>query len=226
MLFRRLALSCAALVLAGPLSAATFPLTFNADGSSRWYDFYLDEFAQIDRGFGGNQALDGMYAISAEADPFNPTVYSQVGSDGVDIFPAEGAFASVGSLTYTGTGNGTFPITAIALEIERYVAGDYSALGVGYTTQVSNINGSITIANGAVSGIQMTATIRFIYDASFIPPLTTIPFEGSLEITGNRFAIFVDDDYNFGHGTLHNAWDLVGSVANIGGDLLFRHGFE
>lgn len=206
--------------------AATVPLSLTADNSSRWYDFYMGWFAQVDRTASGDPAPNQMYWTDAEANPFNPTAYDYSGSNAI-VFKHGRAFSNVGSVSYTGSGNGTFPITAITLDIGAYVLSqNASALGAAYTTTVSNPVGTVQISNGAVADIQLQANIRFEMDASFIPPLSIIPFNGSLAMDGNRFDIFVDGRFNFGHGELHNAWDLTGSIDMAGGDTIFANGFE
>ena len=216
-----------ALVLASPLQAATLPLSFTADTTSRWYDFYVGHFAQADRSAGGTPPPSIMYDIEAEANPFAPTVYQATGVNRV-VFANGRAFANIGSLTYNGSGDGTFPVTAITLDVATHVRSDTaSALGTTYTTTVSSVSGTITIAGGAPTSIDVSAAVRFTMDASFIPPLTTIPFDGTLAFAGDRFDIFVDDDYDFGHGILHNAWDLTGSIDGVGtNDIVFVDGFD
>ena len=227
MIRNRLLISLLALAVAVPAHAATLPLSFTADGSSRWYDFYMGHFAQLDRTATGTPLQNIMYETDAETDPFAPTVYQATNANRA-VFVNGSAFANIGSLTYTGTGNGTFPITAITLDVASHVRSNAaSALGVTYTTSVSLVTGTITIAGGVPTSVDVSASIRFTMDASFIPPLTTIPFDGTLAFAGNRFDIFVDDDYNFGHGLLHNAWDLTGSINGVGAnDIVFADGFD
>ncbi len=220
-------LSALAFVLVPSLQAATLPLSFTADNASRWYDFYLAHFAQLDRSVAGTPPPNIMYDIDAEANPFAPVVYQSTGTNRI-VFANGRAFANIGSLTYTGAGDGTFPVTAITLDVAPHVRSDAaSALGVTYTTTVSSVTGTVTIGGGVPSSIDVNAAIRFTMDASFIPPLTTIPFDGTLAFAGNRFDIFVDDDYNFGHGVLRNAWDLTGDIDGVGSnDLVFALGFD
>lgn len=230
------AMHCATLIAvlaaagaAAPASAASYALSFTADPDSRWYDLYLEHFAELSRSVPGTPPANRLYSTTAEGDPFAPTVYEDTGSTAI-VFAHGSAFTDVGTLTYSGTGGaGTFPVTGVNLDIAPFVQSEEaSALGVTYTTEVDNVTGSITFAGGGASDIQVQADIRFVMDASFIPPLTTIPFEGTLVIAGNRFDIFVDDSYNFGHGVLHHAWDLRGTIVGVGGgdDIVFADGFD
>lgn len=210
-----------------PVMAATYPLSFAADPGSRWYDFYSGHFVQLDRTVPGTPPPNRLYSTDAENDPFAPVVYEDTGSTAI-VFAHGSGFTDVGTLTYSGGGSGAAPVTGIDLDIAPFVQSEEgSALGVTYITQVTDVAGTITFAGGGVSDIQVQADIRFEMDASFIPPLTTIPFDGTLVIAGNRFDIFVDDRYNFGHGELHHAWDLTGTIVGVGaGDIVFADGFD
>jgi hypothetical protein len=220
-------LAFAFVLAAAPAAAADFPLSFTADGTSRWYEFYTDSFAQLDKGYGGDPALDGFFRISAEADPFAPTVFQEA-AEGADVFPHERQFANIGTITYTGSGNGTFPITAVTLDVSPHVTAEHGVLGTDYRTTVSNPVGTITFAGGVVTDIRLEAAIRFELDANYIPSMGWLPYDGTLSMAGNRFDIFVDDEYIFAHGNLHYAWDLTGSIDGVGGgaDLIFSAGFE
>ena len=214
--------------VAAPAMAASYSLSFTADPDSRWYDLYSGHFAQLDRTVPGSPPPNRLYSTDAESDPLAPVVYEDTGSTAI-VFAHGSAFTNVGTLTYSGGGGGgTSPVTGVTLDIAPFVQSEEgSALGVTYTTEVSNVSGTITFSGGGASNIQVQADIRFVMDASFIPPLTTIPFDGTLVIAGNRFDIFVDDSYNFGHGELHHAWDLTGTIVGVGaGDVVFADGFD
>jgi len=230
MKIRSTRLLCALLCVAmtAPACAGTFALSFTADGSSRWYDFIMDWFAQLDRTGSGNPPPNILYTIGAEADPLDPTTYDDSGDSAV-VFAHGRAFADIGSITYTGSGNGTFPITAVTLDVNPYVrTEDASALGLSYLTTVSNPQGTITIAAGAVTDIRLDADIRFDLDARNDPLIGNLmPYDGTLQMDGDRFDIFVDDSYG-SHFVMRYVWDLHGKIDGIGGDtdIVFRNGFE
>lgn len=230
MRIRSTLLFCLALsvAIAAPVSAGTFPLSFTADNSSRWYDFVMDWFAQLDRTESGNPPPNILYEISAEAAPMNPVTYRNSGDSAV-VFAHGRAFTDVGSITYTGSGNGTFPIIAVTLDVNPHVRSeDASALGLSYLTTVSNPQGTIKIVGGAVTDIQLNADIRFDMDARNDPLIGyLIPYKGTLLMQGNRFDIFVDDSYGT-HFVMRYVWDLHGTVAGVsaGNDVIFANGFE
>jgi len=217
-----------ALLACAPLQAATYPLSLEADADSRWYDFIMDWFAEAGRTDSGTPVPNILYAISAEADPLAPTAYVEAGAS-EPVFAQGLTFTNVGSITYTGSGNGTFPITAVTMDMHPWVRSqDASALGLAYLTTVSNPQGTITFAGGVVTDIQLEADIRFDLDARNDPLIGYLmPYDGSLLIEGNRFDIFVDDE-NGSHFVMRYVWDLHGTVIGVGGgnDVIFQNGFE
>lgn len=213
--------------IASPVFAGTFPLSFTTDDSSRWYDFVMDWFAQLDRTGSGSPAPNILYVISAEADPLHPATYQNSGDSAV-VFAHGRAFANIGSITYTGSGNGTFPITAVTLDVNPYVkTEDASALGLSYLTTVSNPQGTIKIVGGTVTDIQLNADIRFDLDARNDPLIGyLLPYDGTLLMDGDRFDIFVDDTTG-SHFVMRYVWDLHGTIDNVGGgDTVFKNGFD
>lgn len=207
-----------------PAVATDLPLSFTADGSSRWYEFHVNTFAQLDRPTGAaNQ--HHLFSIDAEPNPFNPTVFQSIGD--ARVFPSGSAFTDIGVLSYAGTGSGTFPITGVELDVYPFVATDLGVLTTNYRTTVLNPVGTVTIADGVVADIQLSAGIRFEYNVFFIPSMGWTPFDGTMFIDGNQYRIFVDDTYDYSHGSLRYAWDLSGTVNGVGtGDVIFKSGFE
>src|SRR5690606_35924083 len=159
-------LAAAALCGIAPAHAASFALWFEADADSRWYDLYVGHFAELSRTAAGSPAPNIMYLTESESDPFAPVAYDESGENLV-VFAQGSSWDDVGTLTYSGSGNGTFPITGMTLDIAPFVQSeDASALGVTYVTELSGVTGTITFDGGA-SDIQAQGTIRFVMDASF-----------------------------------------------------------
>lgn len=223
MSLHRLVLAAACALGTLSVHAADFPITLHADDDSRWYDFYMGYFAELSRQTGG---LSIMYDTEAEPDPFNPTVYSVIGSP-ENAFPSGATFAGVGTLSYNGTGDGTHAITALTLDFGPHVGGTVGALGTSYTTTISNLVGTVAILAGQVDSVSLSADIRFNYDATFIVPNWRPAFDGNLVVEDDRLEIFAHGVVNFGHGALEHAWDIRGTVANVGStDVIFRSDFE
>ena len=220
----RLAVPALAALAVPALHAADLPLSFTADGASRWYEFHGNIFAQLDRP-AGTPGLHHFFSIDAEPDPFNPTTFESVGTD--NVFPNGAAFADIGVISYNGNGDGTFPITGVELDVYPHVAPDLGQLGTDYRTTVTNPVGTVTIAGGTVTDIQLSAGIRFEYNVFYIPNLGWVPFDGTMFIDGDEYGIFVDDTYTYSHGSLRYAWDLSGTVNSVGdGDNIFASDFE
>lgn len=223
MKLRHLVVAVATASCAFAVQAADFPLTLQADNDSRWYDFLANEFAELGRGSIGAYP---MYTITAESNPFNPSVYSPNG-DSQNVFPSGAAFADIGVISYSGTGDGNHPITGLTLDVAPYVADDLGSLGVSYETIISNVSGTVTVAGGQVSAITASADIAFRYDGSFITPTFFPTYNGDLTIDGDRVEIFVHERYSFGHGYLEHGWDIRATVQGLGNDdTIFRSSFE
>lgn len=185
-------------------NAGVFGLNLTADGSSRYYDYYSDVYAQIDQGFNGDPAIDGYFLIGSGA---------QIGG-GADVFPFEGAFAGIGSISYndaglSGTGIETATITGLSLNVNPYI--DPNPLGIdSYTTTVDSFSGTVSLFNGAVSGINLLSDVTFTY-LGFV----SAPFSGAFDINGDAFSLFVDETFASPFGDIRQAWDVTGGVNNL-----------
>lgn len=210
---RLIALLGLALGVSAPVaSAANFALGLTADGSSRWYEYFSDVFAQLDRGHGGNPALDGFYSISAL-----PT-FTQVGA-GADVFPSEANFANIGTLTFADTFSGagveSAAITGLTLDFSPFVADDDNVLSAGYTTGLSGVIGTVSLFNGAVTSIDLTSTITFTYDFSGFGG-GPLPYIGTFSIVDDAFTLFVDDAQTIlAPDDLRYVWDVTGAVNGL-----------
>lgn len=183
----------AALLLQCSLQAATtLNVSLTADGSSRWYEYISDVYAQIDK------EPDGFYLISTD---------NAVGG-GVDVFPHEGNWANVGSFTLSGTVTGvgveTFSITSSTFNFAPYIAEDDAVIGVSYTTTMgAPTTGTIQFTNGVVSSIDYNSPITFRFIG-----FETIPFAGQLVINNSGFDLDAD-----GTAPYRWRWDATGTAA-------------
>lgn len=202
-------------LIAGSLAGAqahagSFGLNLTADGSSRYYEHFSGVYAQIDQGFNGDPALDGFFLIGTGR---------QVGT-GADVFPFEGAFSNIGSISYnaaglSGTGVESAAITGLTLNVNPYIDPDF--LGIdNYTTTVNSFSGSLTLFNGAVAGIDMISAVTFTLHGA-VPAR----FSGAFNIDvnaynyWNKFSLDVDDTFASPFGPVRLAWDVTGSVNNL-----------
>jgi len=202
------ALSLGAAGSAALAQSAAFSLSLAAEPTGRWFEYFSDAYGEIGRPFNGSQGPDGYFLISTGA---------QIGA-GFDIFPFEGAFTDVGSLTYdrtgySGTGPATLPIVGLSADFARYIAPDSTFLGTGYnyTTSFRNVAGTVTVFDGGVAGITLGADVRFTYpDIGFGGDFVS---NGRFELTGNRFALFADAPGGIGDPRWR--WEFQGDVTNL-----------
>jgi len=191
-----------------PAQAATFDLTLNAADGSRWYEYFSDVYAELGSNWGVitnpnsdnfGEMADGNYLISTGA---------KIGSGAV-VFEQGATFANVGSLSYDA---GTGAITGLSLNFAPFIAYDDSVLSAtGYSTTASNPTGSVSLLNGAVTGISLTSGITFAFSTQLGPA----PFTGTFQISGGNFALNVDDTVASPFGAFRYKWDVDGTVANL-----------
>lgn len=186
-------------------SAASSSLSLTADGDSRWYTYYSAAYAQIDKPWNGSQVADGFFGISSG---------NTVGS-GMDVFPYESNFANIGTLSYgnvTGVGVETVSVTTLLLDFNKFIDGSAaSELNVDYTTTVSNESGTVTLYNGALADIDLTATITFTFTVS----QRTATYIGTFSITDGAFDLYVDSTASVLGRNFRYVWDVEGSVAGL-----------
>ncbi|CAL1125565.1 unnamed protein product [Cladocopium goreaui] len=197
-------------VVAAP---ASLPLSGTADGSSRWYEYFSDGFAQLDQGFGGNPALDGFFLISS-LPAFDPI------GGGANVFPNEAAF-NLGTISYddaglSGSGLENTPITGYTVDMALNIADDDAIVSQGYTTTLQNVAGSLTFFNGALAAVNMTSDIVFTYDFSGFGG-GLLDFTGAFDFNGDSFELLVDNEsYPSGFGAdIKYAWESTGSIDGL-----------
>lgn len=225
--------------------AATFDLDLTADPDARFFEITSDAFAQLNQGFNGDQARDGFFDLDdagggdldigdeSDFDAFSPSTFNEIpNSEGPDVFNREQDFSMIGSLEYDPpTGN----VTSLTMFWDAFVAGENSLLNtiavplqaptvfgrINYQTEFSNVSGSVSLVGGGVSAVDLTADVSFVY-SFFDTVAQALIFEsmdGVFRIEGDRFDLYVNDivtfETNAGPTSVHNVWDIEGSVDNL-----------
>ncbi|MEM9303617.1 MAG: hypothetical protein AAGE01_15975 [Pseudomonadota bacterium] len=197
----------------------TVPLTLAPDGDARFFEYFSGIFAQLDQGFNGNPDLDGFYLI-ANWEASGGTTYQGVGS-GFDVFLvqdpcpgtgcAEDLWVNLGMLTYAGSGDGTFPVTGLDIEFDDVITGRALVTASPYVTVVGTPSGTVTVAGGAVTDLELSTVITFVIDGSAFGE-EEVPFVGTFEIDNDRFILAVDDTAMPAAGEYRLVWDVEGGV--------------
>jgi hypothetical protein len=199
-----MALGMASLASLGQANSS-FTLDVTADGSTRWYEYFSDAYAQL------NRSPQGFYTIVANPD-------QPIGSGDNDIFPFGARWAQFGRLNFgsvSGTGVQVAPVTGLSLDVQRYIADDDMVLEFPYVSRVNSVAGTVTLFNGQVSTINLSANVSMVYDFTSLGG-TALPYNGTFVINGNRFALNVDDSYPSGLGDpFRYRWDATGAVNNL-----------
>lgn len=178
-------------------SEITIDLT--ANGTGQFIDYFSAGYAQI------NLDPDGMYPIGSSTPPTQ-------GSP-VDGFPSEGNWAAVGTLTLdstaTGSGVETLNVASATFDFNQYVDGATLAIaGTAYSTSVTITSGTVELTNGIVTDITLDSDIAFTFGA-----FPANPFNGSFDISGGTFDLFVDDTENVGLD-VRQAWVFDGTASS------------
>jgi hypothetical protein len=196
----------ASLATALPASAASFNLDLTANGGGRWFEYFSDVFAQVDR------SPQGFYQISAL-----PAIVPLGGGDN-DVFPSGATWNGIGSVSYgavSGVGVQSTPVTGLSLNVAPFVADDDSILSAGYTTSVANVSGTVSLFNGAVTGISLTSDVTFTYDFTDFGA-GPLPFFGTFSLAGNAFDLFADTSYPTDFGSpFRYVWDFDGAIRGL-----------
>ncbi|MEM6459518.1 MAG: hypothetical protein AAF710_09025 [Planctomycetota bacterium] len=225
--------------LTSPTQAqTTVGLDLFADGESRVFEYFSDVFSQLDRPLPGSSiANDGYYSISAESaafqsDPFanEPSAFVAQGS-AIDMFNNDADFQGNYTLTYDNStivaGAGIANVTALSLPFtvdfggengdptDGGTQGDALLPSSDYTTTASNISGTVTLLDGELVSIDLTADVGLQFE-NFPSPGDRL--DGTFTLAGNRFALAVDDpaeSLSFGNGGGRYVFDVTGEVTNV-----------
>jgi hypothetical protein len=196
----------AALAPPSPALANTFTLDLTAAGTSRWFDYFSNAFAQISFGSGAAGDADGFYDID------DPSV--QYGS--FDVFPNEADFSGFGTITHasgTGVGTETVSITGATLNPLAFIDAQ-SALG-GPTVTLGAASGTVRLVNGVATKVKARVPVTFTYDGSAfgIGPLR---YKGNFRTANNgTFSLLVDQTRATPFGDARLRWDVTGNIAGF-----------
>ncbi|BAM04633.1 PEP-CTERM sorting domain-containing protein [Phycisphaera mikurensis] len=228
-MFRPTPLATAAVAAAAALPGAadTLDLDLVADDGSRFIEYFSGVFAELGQprpdGSGGvASGADAFFDLSAEsaafqADPFgNEATAHAVPPFGgpATVFDNGRAFSASYTLDYDDSGlaggTGVASVTGLALDFTRDVAGgtDATIFASDYTTTVSGVVGTATFVQGEAASVAVEAQVALQFPGS-------TPLSGTFRLTGDRFALAVDDSLETGFGSARYVWDLTGSVANV-----------
>ena len=205
-----------ALGTASLASAQTVTLDLTGDPDSRWYDYFSDSFAQLDGGpeFDGFGERDGFYAIETFEDTGAYVVGP--GSGGVTFLNGDD-FDDIGTLSFdatgtTGIGVEIAPVTRLLMSWNAYVADNDGQAG-GYSEEYRNVTGTVTLTDGEVTSIDLTADVTFFYDFAFFGG-EVLPFGGTLTMTGSSFELAVDQSHFIDEImlSLRYQWSVTGSI--------------
>jgi hypothetical protein len=196
------------LLAALPAPAATLAVGAVADGSTRFYEYFSDSYAQLDL------SPQGFYAISQL-----PAVVS-LGAGDNDVFPFGANFANLFTLAYdasavTGFGIETVPLTALTTAFSTYIADDDSILSQGYAESGANVAGTLSFIDGALAAVNATADVTFTYDFSGFGG-GPLPYFGTLSLAGGVYTLFVDTSYPSGFPEpFRYRWESTGTLTGL-----------
>lgn len=188
-------------------ATVTVPLDAVADVSSNFNAYFSEGIAQLNMTFPGTNRQ-----------PFwmtgNPSLtYNQA----FDFFPNDSAM-KFGELTYDDSsltsGSGSAAITGLALGIEKnpldpsYINGTW----LSFTTELQTYSGSVTVANGAVTGINLTAS----YNTTGYFGVGEISGSGTFSISGASFQVLASA-HNPTHVNFNPsvAWNWSGVMTSV-----------
>lgn len=208
----------AGLGLSAQASADTYTFDLWAADGSRWYEYFSNAYAELGTEWNGSGTKDGFYYIHDEGGAVVPG--SPVGG-GTDVFPYDNDFSDFGVVSWSGTtgvGLETAAITGLSnLQFNKYIA-DNDSLNdaLGYTYSIDNFSGTVTLFNGAVTGIELASDVTFTYDLSGLG-FGPLAYTGTFNISDGQFALNVDGSYPTfpGFEDARYVWDVHGTVANL-----------
>ncbi|MEM9444832.1 MAG: PEP-CTERM sorting domain-containing protein [Verrucomicrobiota bacterium] len=197
---KSLLLTCMISVMSVSAQAVTvLNVDLTANGSSRVYDYFSNGYAQVDL------EPDGMYDIDTN---------NQLGGD-LDVFPSEGNWNSVGSLSLDGdligSGSESFNITDATFDFAQYISGTFSVLNdTNYTTTLAINSGSASFTDGLLTSLSLDADVSFTFQSGFGPGVFSET--SGLILTESSFDLDVDDQVGAFVFVRHQ-WDADGTAS-------------
>lgn len=221
---RKLLSGLVAVLGAGSASAATYDLSLTADAGSRWFEYYSDAYYELGKYRGDSSSVPGADGAWQISEYFGNGVDVSFGSGDVAFATAD--FANIGVIDYdetglTGAGSESAAITGLNIDFFQYVA--YSSatgtgtdvLGVGYSTTVNTVTGTMDFLNGSVSGINLAADVTLTYPTASVLGVDT-EHAGTFTIDGADFSLLAGvSTYDPAQvGQLVWGWNVTGVTAS------------
>lgn len=190
-----------------PAATVVVSLDAVADPTSNFIAYWSEGLAQLNMPYPGTTRQ-----------PFWDTKdLTRTYNNNFDFFPHDSSM-KFGNLTYDDAslvaGSGSAVITGLTLGIERdpLDAGYVNGSWLSFTTDLQSYAGSVTVINGAVTGINLTASYKSIgYFAG-----TPADGNGAFSISGSTFQVTATaySPY-FGNYDPQMAWDWSGVISSV-----------
>ena len=165
-------------------------LSAKMDQNSRFYDYFSDAYAEI------SLDPDGFYQIG------NPD--QQYGS--FDVFVNQDSL-DLGDLVVDAknlTGKGVENVSITGWKLDLYKSIDVTN---PYSTEVSNINGTLTYVDGIASNLNLECDVILTFTSGLVNELA---FPGQIIVKDNHLQIDADKTHSTPLGDYRNQWEIKG----------------
>ena len=167
-------------------------LNAKMDQNSRFYDYFSDAYAEI------SLDPDGFYQIG------NPD--QQYGR--FDVFVNQDSL-DLGDLVIDDknlTGKGVENVSITGWKLDLYKSIDVTN---PYSTEVSNINGTLTYVDGIASNLNLECDIILTFTSGIVNELA---FPGQIIVKDNHLQIDADKTHTTFMGDYRNQWEIKGQI--------------
>ena len=167
-------------------------LNAKMDQNSRYYDYFSDAYAEI------SLDPDGFYQIG------NPD--QQYGS--FDVFVNQDSL-DLGDLVVDAknlTGKGVENVSITGWKLDLYKSIDVTN---PYSTEVSNITGTLTFVDGIASNLNLECDIILTFTSGLVNGLA---FPGQIIVKDNHLQIDADKTHSTQLGDYRNQWEIKGQI--------------